>query len=40
MQGCHFNVRGLRVHIGVPHLTLDPTCLVTPSNNCDDTVFG
>ena len=28
MQGCRFGVGALRVHLKVPDLTLEPTCLV------------
>ncbi len=40
MQGCHFGVGALHVHLGVPDLTLEPTCLVLESKNCNDTVLG
>ena len=40
MQGCHFGVLALQVHLGVPDLTLESTCLVLPSKNCNDIVFG
>ena len=40
MQGCRFGVGALRVHLEVPDLTLEPTCLVFMANLCNDTVFG
>ena len=40
MQGCHFGVGALQVHLGPPDLTLELTCLVLTSKNCNDTVFG
>ena len=40
MQGCHFSVGALQLHLGVPDLTLEPTCLVLKSKNCNDTGSG
>ena len=40
MQGCHFGVLALQVHLGVPDLTLEPTCLVLPSKKLNDIAFS
>ena len=40
MQGRRFGVGALRVHLEVPDLTLEPTCLVLMAKICNDTVSG